>query len=152
MNNKKSLCAAILIAACTHAAAQTMYRCGNTYSQSPCGADASELKAAGVPQPIATSALEPLSPDRHEQVKATCEHGIRTRPSWKDRETLKIGEIRRGKRSEVVTLNGKRQSIVPWYAIVNARNSYGAYIGERIVDCYFDSKEDTLLDVYVRKE
>ena len=140
----------VLVAHSAHA--QKMYRCGNTYSQTPCGAEAQEVKAAGVPQPIPTSTLPELSPGRHEEVRAMCERGIRMRPAWKDPDSVKISAIQRAKRTEVVTLAGKRQEIAPWYAGVNAKNSYGGYTGEKIVDCYFDAKEQVLLDVYVRRD
>ena len=146
--------AAAVVLACVapHAYAQKLYRCGNTFSQVPCGQDAQEVRAAGVPQPVPTTALAELTPERHAEVQAMCERGIRMRPAWKDPDSVKITAIRRAKRTEVVTLGGKRREIAPWYAAVNAKNSFGGYTGEKIVDCYFDAKEEALLDVYVRRD
>ena len=138
--------------AASSAHAQKMYRCGNTFSQVPCGQDAQEVRAAGVPQPVPTTTLAELTPERHAEVRAMCERGIRGRPAWKDPDSVTISTIRRAKRTEVVTLGGKRREIAPWYAAVNAKNSYGGYTGEKIVDCYFDAKEEALLDVYVRRD
>ena len=126
--------AAAVVLACVapHAYAQKLYRCGNTFSQVPCGQDAQEVRAAGVPQPVPTTALEELPPERHAEVQAMCERGIRMRPAWKDPDSVKITAIRRAKRTEVVTLGGKRREIAPWYAAVNAKNSFGGYVGNRL--------------------
>ncbi len=141
----------LVFAAAHDAHAQKLYRCGSTFSQTPCGADAQEIKAAGVPQPIPQPALESLAPERYAEVRAMCERGIREQPAWKDPDSVKIRSIVRGARTIAVTFeSGRRRAVAPWYVTVNAKNSYGGYAGERLAECYFDPDEKTLLSVYLR--
>lgn len=140
----------LVLAAAHGAHAQKLYRCGSTFSQTPCGADAQEIKAAGVPQPIPQPALGSLTPERYAEVRAMCERGIREQPAWKDPDSVKIRSIVRGTRTIAVTFeSGRRRAVAPWYVTVNAKNGFGAYAGERLAECYFDPDEKTLLSVYL---
>lgn len=141
----------LVLAAAHGAHAQKLYRCGSTFSQTPCGADAQEIKAAGVPQPIPQPLMGQLPPERYSEVRAMCEQGIREQPAWKDPDSVKIRSIVRGTRIIAVTFeSGRRRAVAPWYVTVNAKNGFGAYAGERLAECYFDPDEKTLLSVYLR--
>lgn len=143
----------VALAVTQGAHAQKLYRCGNTFSQIPCGADAQEMKAAGVPQPVPTSALEELTPERYAELRAICEAGVRSIPAWKDPDSVKIGAVRRGNRTIAMDFaSGRRRAVAPWFVTVNARNGFGGYGGEKVAQCYFDPAESKLLDVYVPRD
>lgn len=126
------------------ASAQTMYRCGNTFSQQPCSAGAKEVPTSGVPQPIVATVA---SPDQVEKMKVACRSWITNVPSWKDRSSIQIGEIKRldPERRDVA---GRSQLVVPYMALVNAKNSMGGYTGERPYGCYTNGDETKIIDWY----
>ncbi|MCS4509148.1 hypothetical protein [Xylophilus ampelinus] len=146
----------LFLAPCLTAGAQTMYKCGNTYSQNPCDSAAREYKLPGAKAPPATASAiasgKPLSPadeSKVEALKARCADALRTVPMWKDRDTIKMGSINRGTETRSVVLsNGSFRQVVPYYTMINAKNSYGAYGGEKVAACYFDLDEKSLVDVY----
>jgi hypothetical protein len=81
----------LAIASAMPARAQQMYRCGNAFSQTPCGPNAAVIKSAGVPQPAG-----PVDPETKAAIEADCRQWIRNVPLWKDRESVRIGSIYRG--------------------------------------------------------
>lgn len=133
------------------AEAQTMYRCGNNFSQTPCGDGAREVRAAGVAQPVVAPPLAPIDRVRETDLAARCLHAIRTIPSWKDRESLKISRPERAAAGVARDIDGRRIAVVPWYAQVNAKNSYGGYTGDKMANCYYDSTESKIVDLYIEK-
>jgi hypothetical protein len=140
-----------LAASASGAAAQTLYRCGNTFSQTPCGDGAREVRAAGVAQPVVAPPLGPIDGVRETDLAARCVHAIRSIPSWKDRESLKVSRPERAAAGVARDVNGRRIAVVPWYAQVNAKNSYGGYTGDKMANCYFDSTESRIVDLYIEK-
>lgn len=131
----------VLGALLSHVQAQHLYQCGNTFSQVPCGEDAKVIKAPGVFQPPTT----PVSPERVEAMKAACSEWLRIVPSWKDRDSLKILSVTRGKFA-VERIRDVPTVVVTYYAKINGKNSYGAYAGEKIAVCYANEQETKILD------
>lgn len=131
--------------------AQTMYRCGNTFSQNPCGPDAKEIAISGVPQPSAASRIvqTPVDPEKAERMKAECLVWIRTQMPWKDRDSVKFGSV-------TVGLLGMRMIddtdtlVRRYYTRVNAKNSFGAYIGEQEGICYAAADDSKIIGAVVQ--
>lgn len=120
--------------------AQTLYRCANTFSQTPCGTeDQTTFKARGSdPGAVQSHA------DRVSSMKAACETWIRTVPAWKDRGSVIISEITRGE-STVTKVDGVSAIVIPYYAKVNAKNSYGGYVGETVYICHANAQESRII-------
>jgi hypothetical protein len=124
--------------------AQQMYRCGSTFSQQPCGPEATVIKNHGVLQPSI-----PQGPGEAEKVarmKNLCREMLIRVPSWKDRDSLKIGEIYRGK-ADVRTIDGAPQIVRLYITTINGKNSYGAYTGDKAAVCYANEHETKVLDL-----
>lgn len=129
------------------AGAQTMYKCGTTFSQTPCAPDAKEVRAAGVPQPVVAPPLPAATPQREAELAVKCHLALRDIPAWKDRESLRIEPPSRGREAVVRDINGVRRPVIPYYTTINARNSYGGYTGEKAAACYFDMAEERIVDL-----
>jgi len=122
--------------------AQTMYRCGNTFSQQPCGQDAKEVAIQGVPQPRRLPPMpvdEPASPEVVAAARSMCETAITGQ--LKDPDSARFeAPIRLGLRR---TPDG---IILRDYMIyVNAKNSYGGYTGSKRWTCSLNAKETAVL-------
>lgn len=86
--------------------------------------------------------------ERVARLKAQCGSMLRSVPAWKDRDALKIGNI---SRDGFRTLSDRRNSnvFVQYSTIVNGKNSYGAYAGEKLAFCYSDEFETKIVKVEV---
>lgn len=129
--------------------AMAVYKCGNTYSQTPCAADAKKLEISESLQSSSGVKLRAVAPEKERANIEICEKALRTIPAWKDRESLKIGTIRRGLSSMNTNINGVATEVVPYVTTINGKNSYGAYGGEKAAACFFDMKDEKLLDYFV---
>lgn len=130
----------LLIPVCV--GAQTIYRCGNTFSKTPCGVGASEFAVVQDDAPkVAPVKVDPIKVDA---MKAECLSMIRNRPQWKDRDSLKISNPLRMP-SETRQVDGASVSVIPYHAFVNAKNSYGAYAGDRSAFCYANETETKIV-------
>lgn len=78
-------------------------------------------------------------------MKAACTDWLRRVPDWKDRDSVKIFNVRRGA-MDVKTIDGYPVVVVSYIASVNGKNSYGAYIGEKPAVCYANQQETKILD------
>lgn len=127
-----------LAVAAGSAGAQQMYRCGNTFSQQPCGPGAAAIPSGGVAQPSAPPAAEAIS-----AIETDCRTWITRVPAWKDPESVRIGPITR---AELVTRDGRM--LRAYRVMVNGKNSYGGYAGERPFVCYADETAAKVVDLY----
>lgn len=143
---RRLIALAFLLAAGT-AGAQTMYRCGNTFSQEPCGPGATEIKAAGVPQPIVDTVKE--DPAKTAAMGAACQEYLTRAPAWKDRASVRVSGVQRGRLADA-TIAGKTTRVRMYGAIVNAKNGFGGYSGERLALCYTDVAETKILDFEIK--
>ena len=147
--------------------AQSMYRCGNTFSQQPCGSDAKEMplpkergcefeenkytskcieeryKKLSANSSVTEKALplpsdEPATAETLEFARKTCEGRI----------TMQLKDPDSAKFEQPLRLGFRRTSggqILRDYAVyVNAKNSYGGYTGKKRWTCSFDQLERTV--------
>lgn len=84
--------------------------------------------------------------DRVQKMKMQCEEMLRNVPAWKDKGSLIFSGFFRGK---VTTMKIGDQSVavVEYLTKVNARNSYGGYVGEKPAICYANMGETQILDI-----
>lgn len=128
------------------AGAQGIYRCGNTFSEQPCGPGAITIQPAR-PAPAPQSTLGPLpdtpaSPETVAAAKAACVAAVRAK--LKDPDSLKLGAVER--RGTWYAYVGDQRVPARAYAVnANARNSYGGYTGERTYLCSMDLATETTI-------
>jgi len=158
--------AAMALLLCGAVHGQTVYRCGSTFSQVPCGegqktvyTKSNGVKDAGgstsdiirdleeTKRKLATKIPDANPPS--EQVlasnKAKC--GEAARNMLKDPESARIGEVSRtGPAHDYVA--GKTYPAVSYMLDINAKNSYGGYTGKKAWACVFNPDETVLLRVY----
>lgn len=126
------------------AAAQQMYRCGNTFSQQPCGANATVIATPGVSQPAVLPVDNvPADPATVSAAKAACVASIRA--SLRDPESMKVSDIQRRQIDWLEPLPPFRTPARVYLADVNAKNAFGGYTGEQRWACLFDTQEHSLL-------
>jgi hypothetical protein len=64
--------------------------------------------------------------------------------SWKDRDSLKIGDvIRLG--AQTIKVDGQHVKAHTYSMKINGKNTYGAYAGEKLYLCYVSPDESKLL-------
>lgn len=88
------------------------------------------------------------APEVIEKLKADCVRWITEVPNWKDSSSLKFGTIRRGV-PETRTVDGTTRTVRPYIGMVNGKNSYGAYNGEKVFACYANIDETKIIDVHL---
>ena len=121
--------------------AQTMYRCGNTFSQQPCGHDAKAIDITPVVAKLPKDVLP--APEVIERNKGLCEQVVRMR--MKDPEGARITEMKRvGVRSFNLP---NTPTGVAYLLSVNGKNSYGGYTGETPKVCIFSLDETKFLQM-----
>lgn len=125
-----------------------VYKCGNTYSQTPCAPDAKKLEVDSAPMSGNRNAPK-ASPEKIEQNIKLCERALREIPEWKDRESLKVSPVKRLPKTMTVDIKGQKREVVLYSAHINGKNSYGAYQGEKIAACYFDLKDENFLSYFI---
>jgi hypothetical protein len=109
-------------------------------------------------KPITRSTTsEPVTPSgtgtsefaqRVQSMKNLCAEMIRNVPTWKDKESVRIDGPYRGKATTII-LHDQTIAVMQYLANVNAKNSYGAYGGEKPAACYVDMGEIRVLDLRV---
>lgn len=157
--------------------AQSVYKCGSTYSQTPCAHDAKEVGVSNN-GPVSSSAsavadiqaaqlrakkqAEQLGnpPNDPEQIKANkiaCLTAIRS--LLKDPDSARIGDFTRSEGYETDYAGGGNLILDPsvkrgtWFPAllyslpINAKNSYGGYTGNKLYSCSFDVTDKRLLKV-----
>jgi len=124
------------------------YKCGNTYSQTPCAPDAKKLEIHSTPMSGDRDAPK-TSAERIEQNIKLCDRALREVPDWKDRESLKVSPVKRLPKTMVVDIKGQKREVVLYTSSINGKNSYGAYQGEKVAACYFDLKDENFLGYFI---
>ena len=125
------------------AQAQGVYRCGNSFSEQPCGPDAKVLQAP----PVKLSSIRKL-PDTPpadsviEANKQTCAAAVRA--AMKDPDAARVGAARRSG-ADVDYFNGRAFHVVTYFVNANGKNSYGGYTGDKLHICSFDPGETRLI-------
>lgn len=146
----KHLALALIVLTAGPVAAQAVYRCGAKYSDKPCAAGQRVIVAAPVRVPDKIEAPVPdlpAAPDVVAAAKAACVAQLRATFTFKDPDSVKVGEIRRAL-TGMVTLGDQRVAVRAYSMSVNAKNSYGGYTGDQDYICYVEpSRERTVLAV-----
>lgn len=131
---------ALLLLATPATFSQVMYRCGNTFSQQPCGADAKQMDvpgAAKVPPPVPVPADTPASPEVIDNAKALCQQ--RVTAMLKDPDSVKFVSVERAQ----LRRTGANIVVRDYALLVNAKNSFGGYTGAKRWTCSLDHKSET---------
>ena len=117
------------------ASAQPLYRCGNTYSQTPCAADAAPVRARA--DAIADSAPGPKG---GELCAAAAPKMLRL----PDPESVRIESVEKAP-AEVIQYADKPTAAHQYIVRVNAKNVYGAYEGAQAYACHVSEDERRVL-------
>jgi hypothetical protein len=131
---------------------QPMYRCGNSYSQTPCGPDAKKVDI--VVQRSGGQPARQLKDDATEETKARtvelCKAAVIAR--LKDPESARFSGISRSNSLErpLPALNGPLVKTSGVNGFINAKNSMGGYTGDKLFFCSVDfATESKVIDVSI---
>jgi len=87
---------------------------------------------------------------RVQAMKSQCEAMLRNVPAWKDKGSVKFSNVHRGKVTSIRLDEENPFSEVPaveYLTQVNAKNSFGAYTGDKPAICYANSVESKILRI-----
>jgi len=128
---------ALLLAWPVHGMAQQLYRCGNTYSQTPCAPDAApaRISAGAAPEQAAGASGRDLC--------AT--EGV-AQMGFPDPESTRVVAVAKGG-AEVIQYAGKPIASHKFNITLNTKNEVGAYMGNRVYGCYLSEDERRVLKV-----
>jgi len=114
-----------LLAAATDSDAQAVYKCGNAYSQTPCGDNAAEVKV--------------YKGGEHANIglkgEALCRESVPKAVSLLDPDSAKIEMVGKPK-GTTVSIGGQPIEAMRYGVFMNAKNAYGAYTGAKLYYCY----------------
>src|SRR6185295_2325834 len=110
----------------TVAAAQPLYRCGNTYSQTPCAAAASAVRIAAGAVPDAAEGL---------QGKELCSATVPRLLQLGDPAAVRVESVVKGD-AEVIQYAGQPVATRKYLLSINVANAYGAWTGARSFTCH----------------
>ena len=119
----------------TFAGAQALYRCGNTYSQTPCAANAAPVRARA--DSVADSAPGPKGGELCAAAAAKMLH-------LPDPESVRIESVEKAP-AEVIQYADKPTAAHKYIVSINAKNVYGAYEGTRAYACHLSEDERRIL-------
>lgn len=139
-----ALCLAPLLASAQ------IYKCGNSFSEVPCSPSVPEgskpnpaTQRTTAPRALPKPQDLPARPEATARMVELCEQEVRS--TLKDPASATLRDARRG---GVETWCTKPQKQVRYYWMtVNAKNSYGAFVGEKPYRCAVDIGETTVLRV-----
>ncbi len=117
--------------------AQTMYRCGNQYSQTPCGKEAETKR-------LPASA----APDRgaERDGKALCMAVAPTRLGLADPESARFEAVEKSA-DTVIQHAGQPIAAKTYLMLINPKGPYGAYLGARLYACHLSQDEQRILKI-----
>ncbi|HZE91127.1 MAG TPA: hypothetical protein VE029_05360 [Rhizobacter sp.] len=117
--------------------AQPLYKCGNTYSQTPCAPDATTKR-------IATGAAPDQPQASHG--KDLCASAGVALMQFPDPDSTQLKSVNKAP-SEVIQYAGQPVAAHRFDMLINTKNGYGAYTGERLYPCYLSEDEQRVLRV-----
>lgn len=133
------LAAAALLSFCAAAGAQTMYRCGNTFSQTPCGGDA---KAGPVPR---GGEGAPANAAEAARMRARpCLAELAQRVGVDGPAALNIGRME-GPRVEAIEIKGEKLVVRTFEFTALARNAYGGQSPGARFTCHLSEDEQRVV-------
>ncbi|MBL0726450.1 DUF4124 domain-containing protein [Piscinibacter sp. HJYY11] len=134
--NVRFLILALLAGHAGLASAQQMYKCGNTFSQTPCAPDA-------VARPVQPSAA-PETPAGGLAGYELCAAAARKMVRTPEPETARIQPIGE-RRSEVIQYAGKPIATHRYDLSVDAKTPYGVYSGLQPYACWLSEDQRRVL-------
>jgi len=121
--------------------AQQVYRCGNTFSQTPCAGGAASAplsrEAAADPAPVV-------------QGKELCASAGLRLLGLPDPDSTRIESLVRAD-AQVIQYAGQPIVARKYRMVINAKNTYGAYEGARAYACYLSEDERRVLQMAVAR-
>ena len=125
----------VLAGATPLADAQQLYRCGNVYSQTPCGPDAATVRARS--NPVADAAPGPRGAD-------LCSATAAQELQIDDSAPMQIGTVTKAT-AEVIQYADKPTSTRKYIVNVKPKGAYSAYDGPRSFACNLSEDERRVL-------
>jgi hypothetical protein len=132
---RRALVAAGIAAASTLAGAQTMYRCGNVYSQTPCAPNAAAVRAHADAVADAAPGLQ-----GEELCRATTLREL----GLDESAPIQIGSVARAP-AEVIQYADKPTATHKYVVSLKMRGAYVAYDGPRSYACHLSEDERRVL-------
>lgn len=132
-----ALAFAVLCAWPTATLSQQLYRCGNTYSQTPCAPDATpaRISAGAAPEQAVGSSGKDLC----------ASEGV-ARLRFPDPQSTRIQSVVKSG-AEVIQYAGKPMAARKYKLTLNTKNEVGAYTGDRVYLCFLSEDERRVLKV-----
>jgi hypothetical protein len=132
---------AVLCALPLCAQSQQLYRCGNTYSQTPCAPDAASarISAGAAPTPAPGAVGKDVCAS-----EGVAQMNFPEPESTRIRSVTKVG-------AEVIQYAGKPMAARKYMLSINTKNQAGAYTGDRSYVCYLSEDERRVLKVDVMR-
>jgi len=115
--------------------AQPMYRCGNTFSQTPCASDARTVTVR--PNPVST-------PPPGLRGKELCADEVPRQLRLPDPASTRILSVTR-QDAEAIQVLGQPQFARKYTVVLNTKNALGAYTGDTPYACYLNETETRVL-------
>ncbi|MEO8153992.1 MAG: hypothetical protein ABI605_13040 [Rhizobacter sp.] len=141
MTSRLILAFAALFALPITAPAQQLYRCGNTYSQTPCAPDAApaRISAGAAPeQAVGSSGKELCASEGVAQLR------------FPDPESTRVQSVVKAG-AEVIRYADKPIAARKFNLVINTKDGAGAYTGDRSYVCYLSEDERRVLRVDVAR-
>lgn len=129
----------LALAAALPVGAQTMYRCGSSFSDHPCVPGQVPVVTAPAVRPVDP----PVSQEVEDAAKAACVARLTRDIQFRDADSVKVlGVQRRG----ILRGDGSTPPTRVYQMSVNAKNAYGGYTGPKEYFCHTDpANERTVL-------
>ena len=116
--------------------AQPLYRCGNTYSQTPCGADATAKKLPSSAVPDAAAGV---------QGEALCASEGMQRLGWSDPEVARVVDVTK-LGTQVISYADKPTAARKFAVRLSIRNVHGQ-AGEQVFHCFLSEDQRRVLAI-----
>jgi len=126
---------ASLLACTASAFAQQMYKCGSTYSQTPCGPDASVKAMSSGAAPDGAPGASGYD---------LCAMSARSFHAGPEPETARI-QPAGARTSEVIQYAGKPMASFRYDLTIDSKNSAGIYSGARAYSCWLSEDQRRVL-------
>jgi hypothetical protein len=140
----RALFAISLLVASAAGAAQTMYRCGNTFSQTPCSG-----QAGSAPAPRADAGA-PAAPGATARTRAApCLAEAAQRVGVADAAALRVGPIT-GPRVQAIDVRGSKLVVRTYEFSALARNAYGGEAAGAAFTCHLSEDEQRVVQLVER--
>lgn len=142
-HRRLAFAAALLLAGLHTADAQTVYRCGNTISQTPCGPDAEAKRVLGAPP---APASRPASPTG----QALCAEAALQLSGTPEPASARVTQLA-PRRVEVIRYANQPLAAFRFELAVDAKTAYGLYSGPRPFSCWLSEDQARVLQLQARQ-